>query len=463
MKIALLLAALFASVANAHSGDHYENQYLLDSNKTYENPVSNFKCADPGVFRTSGGKGFVACTGGSFGTGRFPLFRSSDMVHWKKATRPTLFNAGYKEPWSSPDRSWAPAIAYVNNRFVTYYTQNDKNKNGAIGVAYSNDLGNKYFRSDRKTPLVSRGGNYGVIDPSYFYDKDTKKHYLLYKTDANGVLFGQTEIFIRELSAKGGSFVGEPRSIKKGGTTTDTLVEAPELIKARGYYFLFYSEGDWKNGYRVKVARSKSIYGPYVGEKVARGSSTRVDPFALKRTADNEFWNVGGGSVFKAGGRFYYAYHAMKGGTGSLTRYLMIDAIHFRNEMRGDGPWPEIYDGMPSQTEQFLPGSGLTRFSSIDVTWPKSTLKNPSYSFDLIDERGKRANACLNANIVQQKRKVVFDGNCWSLNKKYILVNGFKFRVCAAQDNIWKGPKKKIQCTDYRKLGFNSTLRLSKF
>ena len=47
------------------------------------------------------------------------------------------------------------------------------------------------------------------------------------------------------------------------------MVEGQSFIYRRGYYYMFFSSNDYRqSSYRVKVARSKSLTGPYIRHKI---------------------------------------------------------------------------------------------------------------------------------------------------------------------------------------------------
>ena len=137
-----------------------------------------------------------------------------------------------------------------------------------VGAAVSedNDPFGRYLDIGR--PLVSsRESMGGVIDPHYFKDPPTGRSYLLWKEDKPLAL--QTSIImVRELHPSGLAFIGRPREIlasSLGNLLEERLVaEAPWLMYRGGNYYLFYSSAWFSEmKYHIRVAVSKSVFGPF--------------------------------------------------------------------------------------------------------------------------------------------------------------------------------------------------------
>jgi arabinan endo-1,5-alpha-L-arabinosidase len=102
----------------------------------------------------------------------------------------------------------------------------------------------------------------GIIDATYF--RDNYKNYLIYKTDGNAV--GQpTEFYAVELSADGRKVISGRVFLLKDTLPFEAgIIEAPWIIYANKFYYLFYSSCGYANKcYSVSVARSKQLLGGY--------------------------------------------------------------------------------------------------------------------------------------------------------------------------------------------------------
>lgn len=399
----------------------------------YRNPITtSFGCPDPGVFKDPvvANRFLLSCTGG-----RFPVRQSDDMMDWRFSGH-YLVNPNTFEPWGKTGNSWAPEIVRIGDRIVAYYTQNTKDgSRPAIAVSWTSALFKEPFTSARSTPLLAAPSYGGVIDPSYFKDPDSNKHYLLYKVNGNAV--GQeTRIKIRQLNANGNSVYSDSRTLKIGGSKMSNLVEGQDLIKKGKYYYLFYSHGNYSSSYKVKVARATNLFGPYTGDRTVLSA----------RSSNPVFRAPGHGKVVSMYGKDVYFYHAYDNRINDNKRYAMIDEIHWK-----DG-WPIINDGHPSFTHHFVPTNPNSFFHDVTFRWNAPDLRNPTYSLDVIDSKGKSIPACLSASIIGSNRSVTFTGDCKTKGIYFTPSTLAKFRICAAQDGKWSGTDKVVKCTHYKSM-----------
>ena len=405
-----LISALFPSLV--FGGD----------NSLYTNPITIHPCADPGVFfDDSSQEYYMSCT-----WGKLPIFKSKDLVSWSRTG--TFVLPKGKTKWALSNRlSWAPEITNIKGRYISYFTQEDKSRAGAIGVAYTDVLNEDFKETDRPTmkwPFP------GVIDPSYFRDPATDKHYLLAKFDGNTIGL-PTEILITELNSDGTELLNNNHiQIKKGGNGIPLLIEGQDLIYYNGYYYLFYSAGDYASNYEVWVSRSRNVEGPYVGDRKI-----------LSGRVGSRFYAPGHGSVLKVDSEYFYLYHSFI--RGVRNRRAMLDRIFWT-----DG-WPIIHNGHPSESAQPTPNSPTKGIAKVYLQWNDPGIPAPIYSLDIESyENGgfKEIRACLDAGILRTSRHTIFDGYCLSKQRHVSLHPPNKVRVCAAPNGIW-GPG--VVCSPY--------------
>lgn len=410
--------------------------------QTYRNPISTFSCADPAVFYDQGAsnKFVLACTGG-----RFFLRQSNDLINWTGMNKKIINSqnglaswAKTNPNWPTPNRSWAPHLTKIDNRYVAYYTQNASGGYGAIGVSETTDIFNLNFEENHNYPLARNDRDGGIIDPSYFKDPQTGKHYLLYKIDGNSKGL-KTKIVIREMGPYGAGYntstPSSPKVIKVGGNQLDTLVEGQELIKRNGYYYLFYSHGSYLGSYKVKVARSQNIYGPYVGDRIVLQGNKR-------------FYGPGHGTITTVKGKQYYFYHAydkQQEATNGKTRYAMLDRIYWQDN------WPLINNGYPSSGAHYSPKSSKAWFHNVLIKTKTTDLINPKFSLDVITRSGTRIPACYNAGKIGSSTKFKFFGTCQN-GRKISIHSDAKFRICAAENGNFRSGV--VRCSSYQ--NFNS-------
>lgn len=251
-----------------------------------ENPVLPGDFADPSVIRV--GKTYYATGTSSEWAPHFPLYQSTDLIHWR--------SVGYVFPetpaWASAS-FWAPELYYRNGTYFVYYVARKKSDGiSCIGVATSKDPAKGF--TDRGI-LLEFGKE--AIDP--FIIEDGGQLYITWK--AYGLDQRPIEILGSRLSADGLKVEGEPFSMlrddKKEG------LEGQCLVKKGNYYYLMYSPGNCcgrECNYKVEVARSSTLQGPY----------TRFEGNPL--LAETAEWKcTGHGTVVTSGeGKDYYLYHA---------------------------------------------------------------------------------------------------------------------------------------------------------
>lgn len=124
--------------------------------------------------------------------------------------------------------------------------------------------------------------NSSGFDPSFFHDDDGKKWVVNMEWDYRKIGHPQfSGILLQEYDPLGQKMIGEIYKIFKG--TEIGMVEAPHLYKKDGYYYLVTAESGTEYEHAVKVARSKSIYGPYeVHPENPLVTSTNTDSYIQK-------------------------------------------------------------------------------------------------------------------------------------------------------------------------------------
>ncbi|MBE6653041.1 MAG: hypothetical protein E7610_06470 [Ruminococcaceae bacterium] len=216
------------------------NQTTTDA-PTYVNPVFDAWGADPGVLYHDGTY-YLYSTNYVSGQKGYPVYTSPDLVNWEFAGMCT------GELWST-NYYWAPEVVEKDGKFYMIATNNV-----SLGIAVSDSpLGPFEPMGDL---LLEQ-----AIDGNFFFDNG--KIYLYYVNVKEGEPYG---IFGCELTE-------DLSSIKPGTTTlllqyTDpweaTTVEAPEMIKHNGVYYLTYSGNTYTSEkYAIGYATSDSPLGEF--------------------------------------------------------------------------------------------------------------------------------------------------------------------------------------------------------
>ena len=285
MKISILLPLFLFVFFNSYSDLTFSCIPVTDT-LVHQQPVIPGDLADPTVIRV--GNTYYASGTSSEWAPHYPLFKSDDLLHWQQL--------GYVFPqtpaWASSS-FWAPELFYLNDTYYVYYVARKKSDGmSCIGVATAKDPAKGF--TDHGI-LLEFGKE--CIDP--FVLQDSGKLYMSFK--AYGLETRPIELLCCQLSADGLSVQGEPFSLLRDDAGVG--LEGQCMLKKNNYYYLFYSEGDCCGRgctYRVNVARSAGIKGPY----------TKFDENPV--IAANAEWKCPGHGtiVTTPQAEDYYLYHA---------------------------------------------------------------------------------------------------------------------------------------------------------
>ncbi|MGA2208424.1 MAG: glycoside hydrolase family 43 protein [Acidimicrobiales bacterium] len=242
----------------------------IDDPATVPAPSGNLP--DPFVLKVPGGYQLYASQASLSGA-IIPTAFSSRFGRW-----PATHGAMTKlPPWATVGFTWAPDVRYLDGEYVMYFDALAKrslyydaaghglsNYAQCIGTATSKTPGGPF--APRPSPLICDFHAHGAIDPRTFLAPDGKL-YLDWKSDnnaANPAPFPATHLFAQLLAANGLSLAGRPHLLMSADERWQGhIVEAPDMVVARGRYWLFYS-GSWFNntGYGIGYARCSSPTGP---------------------------------------------------------------------------------------------------------------------------------------------------------------------------------------------------------
>jgi beta-xylosidase len=294
-----------------------------------QNPVVPVDAPDPGVLRT--GSTYTMVTTSGDAPDAFPIRTSADLASW--TPKGAVFPAGHWPSWASGN-FWAPEIHQVGTKFVCYYVATNRaDGHLCVGAASADSPLGPY--TDLGHPLVDdpRGGS---IDPTEFADTDGI-HYLYWKFDGNAQ--GKPcQIYVLKLAPDGLSLEGDPVSAPSVLTNDrpweGTVVEAPEVVKKDGYYYLYYSGNYYGDGsYALGVARSSSPTGPF---------TMAPSPVLVSKGGA---WGPGHNSLVTDSAGNDYTVFAAHTGTPTGPREVFAAPIHYLNgwPVVGDGTAPESF------------------------------------------------------------------------------------------------------------------------
>ncbi len=310
----------------------------------YQNPVARWSLPDPSVIRASDNYFYLYATED---THNVPIYRSKDLVTWRYAG--TAFTDATRPMDFVPNGSiWAPDINYVNGQYVLYYSKSEWGKTWecGIGVAVS-DRPNGGFHDAHKLFISSEVNIENCIDP--FFIQDDGHNYLFWGSfhDIYGVELTEDGLHVKEGA--------EPRKIAGG------LIEATYIVKHRDYFYLIGSAGTCcegaKSTYRLVMARSKNLFGPYVDRN---GRSAIGDNFSPLLNASPQVYGPGHCSEFVEddAGQTWVLYHGFQASDVDAGRVIYLDKVTW-----GSDGWPQI-QGMRPSTEAEAPLFGTAGLSA---------------------------------------------------------------------------------------------------
>ena len=162
---------------------------------------------------------------------------------------------------------WAPGVYKIGDIYYLYYcVSTSGSQNSFIAVATNTTLDHTSpdFKWVDKGIVISSelGDPYNCIDPNVFID-DNGQAWLLFGSYWSGIQ-------VRKLNNATGKLAADDTTIHniagRPGTTT-RAIEAPYMIKRGDYYYLFAAMGNLNEDYHCEVARSESMFGPFLDRK----------------------------------------------------------------------------------------------------------------------------------------------------------------------------------------------------
>ena len=289
--------------------------------KYYSNPVYTPVFADPCIIEHEGKYYAYATEDAGLwkpsddpmddikNTACVPILQSDDLVNWYYAGK--AFTGARKPSWGTFGANvWAPDVVKIGNKFVMYY---------ALSIWGDDDPGIGVATADHPLgPWTDQGklftskeiGVDNSIDPAVFVGQDNKV-YMIWGSFRG--LFG-IELTSDGLAVKDGvETAKQNKTLVAGivGPWNGATYEAPYVIYENGYYYLFVSSGTccegFNSSYHVRVGRSTSPLGPYVGPDGESMCGARRGHVVVD--AGKDFVGVGHNSCIKVGNDWYIVYH----------------------------------------------------------------------------------------------------------------------------------------------------------
>ncbi|WP_297085930.1 glycoside hydrolase family 43 protein [uncultured Draconibacterium sp.] len=205
-----------------------------DARVTYHNPVIPGFYSDPSVCRV--GNDYYLITSTFEYYPGVPVFHSNDLVNWEQIGH----CIHRKEQLKKSLNIFAATIRYHEGTFYM------------ITTSFGEPRGNFYVTATNPAgpwsdPVFIEVGG---IDPDLFWDEDGRSYII------------SSEFKLYEIDLKTGKILNEGKKVWHG--TGGRYPEGPHIYKKDGYYYLMASEGGTEEAHHVTIARSNSIWGPYI-------------------------------------------------------------------------------------------------------------------------------------------------------------------------------------------------------
>ena len=279
---AYLFISLALLLGYSVSAQDTSNQrwYPKISQKEYVNPVISGFFPDPSVVRV--GSDYY-CVNSTFEY--FPaifISHSKDLIHWKQIGH-VFENSSELDLTAFWDGMgiWAPDISYYNGEFYVFYCQVQLKKDRSYNVRGNYMVKSKSITGPWSKPvqLTDHGS-----DPSHFVDTNGD-HYMLY---AAGIPSGNGTKIVK-LNKECTKITEGPFWLETEGKKA--APEGPHLIFRHGFYYLtMAASGGLFNGHHMLVARSSSVYGPYV--------NSPYNPLLTQKNPNAINFHQGHGKIF---------------------------------------------------------------------------------------------------------------------------------------------------------------------
>ncbi|HYO22868.1 MAG TPA: arabinan endo-1,5-alpha-L-arabinosidase [Flavisolibacter sp.] len=308
-------------------------------------PAQQVSVHDP-VMIKQGNTFYLFCTGLGIG-----VWSSKDLQSWRKEA--PVF--GKPPKWAVDTipgfrgHIWAPDISFHNGQYYLYYSVSAFGKNtSAIGLAVNKTLDSssadfKWVDYGRVIQSYPGKTNWNAIDANLIVDEKGVP-YLAFGSFWDGLkMVRLTSDFLHPAepveniptiaSRKNASSDNNPPAVDNNPKDAGgNAIEAPFIFK-KGAYYYFFASTDYcckgvKSTYKVIVARSKNISGPYFDKQ---GKDLRFGGGTLLLEGNKHWYGVGHNGICAADGKDYIVYHGYDAADNGRSKLLIRELVWDEN------------------------------------------------------------------------------------------------------------------------------------
>jgi arabinan endo-1,5-alpha-L-arabinosidase len=311
---------------------------------------------DPSIAMENGTY-YVFATGKAPDGGQLAVRCSKNFTEWKLCGHVFAEVPGWIRESSPRTRDlWAPDISYFHGTYHLYYAYSVFGANtSGIALATNKTLdptSPTYAWKDEGLVLKStQTDDFNAIDPNIVLD-DKGQPWLSFGSFWSGIKMRRIDAATGKLAASDPTLYALATRAKPDGADPAKpglppnweAIEAPFIVRHKGFYYLFVSFDLCCRGihstYRIMVGRSQKVTGPYVdadSKPMLLGGGTQL-------LAGNAGWvGPGGESILQRAGSDVMVFHAYDAQTGKPA--LQISTITW------NGGWPHVALGMIGESK----------------------------------------------------------------------------------------------------------------
>jgi xylan 1,4-beta-xylosidase len=340
---------------------------------TFRNPVIPGMAPDPSILRV--GEDYYLATSTFHWNPAVQIFHSTDLANWDLIGYALTKGEVNLRGTNTPAGIWAPHLSYdaATKKFWLCYSHM-QNMAGREFNSDSYAMSADSILGPWSEPiyLTSIG-----FDPSLFHDEDGKHYVSILEWETRDRHQAPGHIVIAEVDLENGT-MGEWHRVTQGFTTRG-CVEAPQLYKHDGYYYLLLASGGTGYGHGIEVGRAKSVFGPYegdpTGEPIVTSQPAHLFSLGDPDAGHFEMYNphsvmqkAGHGSLISTPDGSYYIAHLMSRPLpGKLLNPLGRETSLQKVAWTEDG-WLRMADGSNlAKMEVEVAGDVKQDFSRFDI------------------------------------------------------------------------------------------------
>ncbi|SEH34599.1 family 43 glycosylhydrolase [Selenomonas sp. KH1T6] len=280
------------------------------------NPIIPGMAPDPSIIR-AGADYYIATSTFHWAPG-VVIYHSRDLMNWQQCATVLQNDEIDLRGTNTPAGIWAPHLSYdeTEKKFWLAYSLMEnmagREFNAQSYAMWANDIKGPW---SEPIYLTSIG-----FDPSLYHEAG--RHYLaILEWETRSGYQAPGHLAMAEINLSTGKLMGKWHRLTTGFTTRG-CIEAPQIYKHDGYYYMLAASGGTGYGHGIEMGRSKDIFGPYesnpTGEPILTSSPRHLFSLGDPDAGHFEMFNphsplqkAGHGSLVETPDHEWYITHLM--------------------------------------------------------------------------------------------------------------------------------------------------------